>query len=36
LTDVIGGQVRLMFAPVINAVPQVKAGKVKATEAKPG
>jgi len=30
LTDVIGGQVKLMFAPVINAVPQVKAGKVKA------
>ena len=30
LTDVIGGQVRLMFAPVINAVPQVKAGKVRA------
>jgi tripartite-type tricarboxylate transporter receptor subunit TctC len=30
LTDVIGGQVTLMFAPVINAVPQVKAGKVKA------
>jgi tripartite-type tricarboxylate transporter receptor subunit TctC len=30
LTDVMGGQVKLMFAPVINAVPQVKAGKVKA------
>jgi tripartite-type tricarboxylate transporter receptor subunit TctC len=30
LTDVMGGQVMLMFAPVINAVPQVKAGKVKA------
>jgi tripartite-type tricarboxylate transporter receptor subunit TctC len=30
LTDVRGGQVKLMFAPVINAVPQVKAGKVKA------
>jgi tripartite-type tricarboxylate transporter receptor subunit TctC len=30
LLDVVGGQVKLMFAPVINAVPQVKAGKVKA------
>ncbi|HEX5629492.1 MAG TPA: tripartite tricarboxylate transporter substrate binding protein [Usitatibacteraceae bacterium] len=30
LMDVVGGQVKLMFAPVINAVPQVKAGKVKA------
>ncbi len=30
LADVMGGQVKLMFAPVINAVPQVKAGKVKA------
>jgi tripartite-type tricarboxylate transporter receptor subunit TctC len=30
LTDVMGGQVQLMFAAVINAVPQVKAGKVKA------
>jgi tripartite-type tricarboxylate transporter receptor subunit TctC len=30
LTDVMGGQVKLMFAAVINAVPQVKAGKVKA------
>ena len=30
LMDVMGGQVKLMFAPVINAVPQVKAGKVKA------
>ena len=30
LLDVVGGQVNLMFAPVINAVPQVKAGKVKA------
>ncbi len=30
LLDVLGGQVKLMFAPVINAVPQVKAGKVKA------
>jgi tripartite-type tricarboxylate transporter receptor subunit TctC len=24
------GQIELMFAPVINAVPQIKAGKVKA------
>jgi len=30
LLDVVGGQVKLMFAPVINAVPQIKAGKVKA------
>jgi tripartite-type tricarboxylate transporter receptor subunit TctC len=30
LLDVVGGQVRLMFAPVINAIPQIKAGKVKA------
>lgn len=30
LTDVMGGQVKLMFAPVIIAVPQVRAGKVKA------
>jgi tripartite-type tricarboxylate transporter receptor subunit TctC len=30
LTDVMGGQVELMFAAVINAVPQVKAGKLKA------
>lgn len=30
LTDVMGGQVKLMFAPVIIAVPQVKAGRVKA------
>ncbi len=30
LLDVVGGQVKLMFAPVINAIPQIKAGKVKA------
>jgi tripartite-type tricarboxylate transporter receptor subunit TctC len=30
LTDVMAGQIELMFAPVINAVPQIKAGKVKA------
>jgi len=30
LLDVVGGQVKLMFAPVINAVPQIKAGRVKA------
>ena len=30
LTDVMAGQVELMFAAVINAVPQVKAGKLKA------
>ena len=30
LMDVMGGQVKLMFAAVINAVPQIKAGKVKA------
>jgi len=30
LTDVMGGQVELMFAAVINAVPQIKAGKLKA------
>ncbi len=30
LMDVMGGQVNLMFAAVINAVPQIKAGKVKA------
>ncbi len=30
LTDVMGGNVKLMFAAVINAVPQIKAGKVKA------
>jgi tripartite-type tricarboxylate transporter receptor subunit TctC len=30
LTDVMGGQVQLMFAAVINALPQIKAGKVKA------
>jgi tripartite-type tricarboxylate transporter receptor subunit TctC len=30
LMDVMGGQVKLMFAAVSNAVPQVKAGKVKA------
>ncbi len=30
LTDVMAGQIELMFAAVINAVPQIKAGKVKA------
>lgn len=30
LTDVMAGQIELMFAPVINAVPQIRAGKVKA------
>ena len=30
LMDVMGGQVKLMFAAVSNAVPQIKAGKVKA------
>lgn len=30
LTDVMAGQIELMFAPVINAVPQIKAGKLKA------
>jgi tripartite-type tricarboxylate transporter receptor subunit TctC len=30
LMDVVAGQIELMFAPVINAVPQIKAGKVKA------
>ena len=30
LMDVMGGQVKLMFAAVINAVPHIKAGKVKA------
>lgn len=29
LTDVMAGQIELMFAPVINAVPQIKAGKLK-------
>jgi tripartite-type tricarboxylate transporter receptor subunit TctC len=30
LADIVGGQVKLMFAPVINAVPQVRAGRIKA------
>lgn len=30
LADILGGQVKLMFAPVINAAPQVKAGRIKA------
>lgn len=30
LQDVLGGQVQLMFAPVINALPQVQSGRVKA------
>lgn len=30
LADVMGGQVKLMFSPVINAVPQVRAGRIKA------
>lgn len=30
LADLVGGQVKLMFAPVINAVPQVNAGRIKA------
>jgi len=30
LTDVVGGQVKLMFAPLLSALPQVKAGRVRA------
>ena len=30
LADVLGGQVKLMFSPVISAVPQVRAGRLKA------
>ncbi|APV52514.1 hypothetical protein BWI17_17480 [Betaproteobacteria bacterium GR16-43] len=30
LQDVLGGQVKLMFAPVINALPQVQSGRIKA------
>ena len=30
LTDVVAGQIELMFADVISAIPQIKAGRVKA------
>ncbi len=30
LADLLGGQVKLMFAPVINALPQVQSGRIKA------
>jgi len=30
LTDVVGGQVKLMFAPMLSALPQLKSGRVKA------
>jgi tripartite-type tricarboxylate transporter receptor subunit TctC len=30
LTDLIGGQVQLMFAPVVNSLPLAQAGKLKA------
>ena len=30
LTDVVAGQIELMLAPVINVIPQIKAGRVKA------
>ncbi|QJR10785.1 hypothetical protein DSM104443_01854 [Usitatibacter rugosus] len=30
LSDVVGGQVKLMFAPLLNALPQVKSGRVRA------
>jgi tripartite-type tricarboxylate transporter receptor subunit TctC len=30
LNDVIGGQIALMFSPLIQAIPQIKSGKVRA------